>query len=68
MIGFLTQIGYVVAYAASGAAADGLAARLEISVGRGAAAVVVLSGVLLAVTALCLYRAKSVRALEAAEY
>lgn len=68
VIGFLTQIGYVVAYAASGAAADGLAARLEISVGRGAAAVVVLSGVLLAVTALCLYRAKSVRALEAAEY
>lgn len=68
VIGFLTQIGYVVAYAASGAAADGLAARLEISVGRGAAAVVVLSGVLLAVTALCLYHAKSVRALEAAEY
>lgn len=68
VIGFLTQIGYVVAYAASGAAADGLAARLEISVGRGAAAVVVLSGVLLAVTALCLYRAKGVRALEAAEY
>lgn len=68
VIGFLTQIGYVVAYAASGAAADGLAARLEISVGRGAAAVVVLSGVLLAVTALCPYRAKSVRALEAAEY
>lgn len=68
VIGFLTQIGYVVAYAASGAAADGLAAQLEISVGRGAAAVVVLSGVLLAVTALCLYRAKSVRALEAAEY
>lgn len=68
VIGFLTQIGYVVAYAASGAAADGLAARLEIGVGRGAAAVVVLSGVLLAVTALCLYRAKSVRALEAAEY
>lgn len=68
VIGFLTQIGYVVAYAASGAAADGLAARLEISVGRGAAAVVVLSGVLLAVTALCLYRAKSVRALEVAEY
>lgn len=68
VIGFLTQIGYVVAYAASGAAADGLAAQLEISVGRGAAAVVVLSGVLLAVTALCLYRVKSVRALEAAEY
>lgn len=67
VIGFLTQIGYVVAYAASGAAADGLAARLEISVGRGAAAVVVLSGALLAVTALCLYRVKSVRALEAAE-
>lgn len=67
VIGFLTQIGYVVAYAASGAAADGLSAHLQISVGRGAAAVVVLSGVLLAATALCLYRVKSVRALEEAE-
>lgn len=64
VIGFLSQIGYVVAYAVSGAAADGIAAGIQIGVGRGAAAVVMLAGVLLAVTALCLYPIKSVRALE----
>lgn len=64
VIGFLSQIGYVVAYAGAGEAADGIAASLEISVGRGAAAVVVLAGILLALTALCLYPVKSIRALE----
>lgn len=64
VIGFLSQIGYVVAYAGVGAAADGIAARLHIGVGRGAAAVVIIAGVLLAVTALALYPIKSVRALE----
>lgn len=64
VIGFLSQIGYVVAYGAAGAAADGIAAGFQISVGRGAAAVVILAGVLLTVTALFLYPMKSVRALE----
>lgn len=64
MIGFLSQIGYVVAYAGAGTAADGIAAAFDLSVGRGAAAVVVLAGILLAVTALILYQMKSVRALE----
>lgn len=64
VIGFLSQIGYVVAYAAAGAAADGIAARLHMSVGRGAACVIVAAGVLLSVTALALYPMKSVRALE----
>lgn len=64
VIGFLSQIGYVVAYGVAGAAADGIAAQLHIGVGRSAAAVVMLAGVLLAVTALLLYPLKSVRALE----
>lgn len=64
VIGFLSQIGYVVAYGAAGAMADGIAAGLQIGVGRGAAAVIMLAGVLLAITALSLYSIKSVRALE----
>lgn len=64
VIGFLSQIGYVVAYAGAGAAADGIAAGFDLSVGRAAAVVVVIAGILLAVTALCLYPVKSVRALE----
>lgn len=64
VIGFLSQIGYVVAYTVAGAAADGIAARFAISVGRGAALIVMLAGILLGVTALLLYPMKSVRALE----
>lgn len=64
VIGFLSQIGYVVAYAGAGAAADGIAAGFDLGVGRGAAMVVIISGVLLSVTALLLYPQKSVRALE----
>lgn len=64
VIGFLSQLGYVAAYAGAGAAADGIAARLDMSVGRGAAAVVIIAGGLLAVTALCIAPIKSVRALE----
>lgn len=64
MIGFLSQIGYVVAYGAAGTMADGIAAQLHISVGRGAAGVIMAAGVLLGLTALLLYSFKSVRALE----
>lgn len=64
VIGFLSQIGYVVAYGVAGVAADGIAAQFHISVGRSAAVVVMLAGVLLAITALFLYPLKSVRALE----
>lgn len=64
MIGFLSQIGYVVAYAAAGAAADGIAAQFHIRVGRGAAVVVIAAGILLSLTSLLIYPVKSVRALE----
>lgn len=64
LIGFLSQIGYVVAYSAAGAMADGIAARFQMSVGRGAAWVIMAAGVLLGLTALLLYSFKSVRTLE----
>lgn len=64
VIGFLSQIGYVVAYGVAGAAADGIAAHFAISVGRGAAVIVMMAGALLSVAALFLYPMKSIRALE----
>lgn len=64
VIGFLSQIGYVAAYGAAGATADGIAVRFQISVGRGAAWVVMAAGVLLGLTAAVLYMPKSVRGLE----
>lgn len=64
VIGFLSQIGYVVAYGLAGVAADGIASKLQIGVGRGAAGVVMIAGALLSLTALSLYPIKSVRALE----
>lgn len=65
-IGFLSQIGYVVAYSVSGILADKLAAGMHISVGRGAAAVVMLSGIMLAITSLVIWLSKEVKALETA--
>ncbi|MDD6207291.1 MAG: MFS transporter [Clostridiales bacterium] len=63
-IGFLSQIGYVVAYGLAGALADGIGEQFQVSVGRGAAAVIMVSGVLLAIMALAIYPIKAVRKLE----
>ena len=67
LIGFLSQIGYVVAYSLSGLLADGMGSWLHIGVGRGAATVIMVSGVLLSVIALGIYPIKAVRELEFAE-
>lgn len=64
LIGFLSQIGYVVAYGIAGLLADKIANSMQISVGRGAGCVVMISGVLLGVTAMALYQMKSVKELE----
>ena len=64
LIGFLSQIGYVVAYGFSGLLADGMGDRLQMGVGRGAAAVIMASGALLGVIALAIYPIKAVRDLE----
>ena len=64
LIGFLSQIGYVVAYGTAGLLADGIAKGLQIGVGRGAAAVIIGSGVLLAAGAAVLSRIRSVKDLD----
>lgn len=64
LIGFLSQLGYVAAYGLSGILADSISINMNISVGRGSAYVVVISGALLFLTSIILYLLSSVRALE----
>ena len=64
LIGFLSQLGYVAAYASAGLMADGLAVRMGSSVGRGAAAVIKASGGLLVAASFLLYSVRAVRELE----
>lgn len=64
LIGFLSQIGYVVAYGTAGLLADGLADAFGLSVGRGAGMVILASGILLGITAILLYQIPSVKRLE----
>lgn len=63
-IGFLSQIGYVVAYGLAGILADGIGEQFQVGVGRGAAVVIMISGGLLGIMALAIYPIKSVRELE----
>ena len=67
LISFLSQLGYVVAYAGAGLIADKIAAVKNIGVGRGAAIVIMVSGVMLAILALLLLRFKSVSELESGD-
>lgn len=67
LIGFLSQIGYVVAYGFPGLLADGIGSWLQIGVGRGSALVIIAAGVLLALIALSLYPIRSIRLLEKSE-
>ena len=64
LISFLSQIGYVVAYGGAGILADKIAEVRSIGVGRGAAIVIIVSGVLLSVMALSILKFRSVRELE----
>ncbi|MCR5507116.1 MAG: MFS transporter [Lachnospiraceae bacterium] len=64
MIGFLSQTGYVIAYALSGTAADALGRAGERGVGRGAAMVIIVAGICLALTATLILFPKSIRELE----
>ena len=63
-IGFLSQIGCVVAYGTAGALADLLGRRSGLGVGRGAAFVVMGAGVLLAVMAFAIRFIRWIRDLE----
>ncbi|MDD6037878.1 MAG: MFS transporter, partial [bacterium] len=64
LIGFLSQIGYVVAYACSGVLADRIASARDISVGRGAGVVMSISGSALIIVAIVLLFVKEIRLLE----
>ena len=57
-------MGTVVAFGAAGITADKIAEVRDISVGRGAAAVIMVSGALLAVIAISILKFRSVRELE----
>ena len=64
LIGIISQLGFVAAYALSGVLADYAGKALKIGVGRGAGSLIVVAGLLLSVTAVVLYQIKSVRQLE----
>lgn len=64
LISFLSQMGYIVAYGGAGVLADKIADARNIGVGRGAAMVIMVSGVLLSVIALSILRFRSIRELE----
>ncbi len=63
-IGLLSQLGYIVAYGISGIAADGLGVITGKGVGRGAACMILISGLSLSVIALTLLRLPKIRELE----
>ena len=63
-IGFLSQMGYVLAYAVSGLAADGLGSLSGMGVGRGAAFMIGISGVLLSLVAVTFLRFPAIKELE----
>ena len=65
-IGFLSQVGYILAYGLSGFLADLIGNELNIGVGRGSAIVIQISGELLIVIAIIIGRIKSIHNLEKA--
>ena len=67
IIGLISQIGYVVAYAVSGIAADALGKISGRGVGRGAAMVVIIAGLLLAATSTLILMSGNIRTLENTE-
>lgn len=63
-IGFLSQLGYVFAYAFSGILADTAGKVSGMGVGRGAAFVIIVSGILLGAVAISIAWIKQIRGLE----
>lgn len=64
IVGFLSQIGYVIAYGCSGILADFIAKYGKISVGRGAGMVMVFAGAALIVVSVSILFIKEIRLLE----
>lgn len=63
-IGFLSQMGYVVAYGTGGVLADLAAKLFHTEIGRGAGMVIIISGVCLSVVAVMMARIRSIQDLE----
>ena len=63
-IGFLSQLGYIPAYALAGVLADQAAQTLKITVGRGSALVIAVSGVLLIAVSVLSFFSGKIRNLE----
>lgn len=63
-IGFLSQMGYVVAYGTGGVLADFAVKVFNTDIGRGAGFVIIVSGVCLSVVAVVMARIKSIQDLE----
>lgn len=64
IVGFMSQIGYVIAYGCSGILADRIAKYGEISVGRGAGMVISFAGAALIVVSVSILLIKEIRLLE----
>ena len=64
IVGFLSQIGYVIAYGCSGVFADWIAQYSGISVGRGAGMVISFAGAALVIVAVSILFMKEIRLLE----
>ena len=64
LVGFISQLGYIVAYSVSGVSADALSAATGQGVGRGAALVVLIAGICLSLIALSIPFFGSIRGLE----
>ena len=67
LIGFISQLGYVVAYAASGVIADTLGKIGNRGVGRGSALLIILAGLSLAVFSTGIFFRKNIKSLEKKE-
>ena len=64
LLGFISQIGYAAAYAAAGAAADGIAKILGTGTGRACGILVVSAGILLFAIAAVIPKSMAIRELE----
>ncbi|WP_323089291.1 MFS transporter [Allobaculum sp. JKK-2023] len=64
LVGFISQLGYVLAYGLSGLGADALAGLFHCSVGQGSGYLIVISGILCALIAVVAYQIRSIRSLE----
>ena len=64
IVGFLSQIGYVIAYGCSGVLADGIAKCGGVSVGRGAGMVIAFAGAALVMISVSILFVKEIRGLE----